>query len=505
MNRLLEITHRFETRFLSPVFPEADFSFQKSLERDHAGVFPQSVISQINEWGGCSYYVPTHQGGRLSQAQDLFQLLRLMARRDLTVTIAHAITLLGSMGIWIAGTPLQKKDMAAAILDGKPVALGLTERLHGSDLMATACLATASNGAYLLNGEKYLINNATQCALMTVFARTAALGTGRDFSLFTVSKAELGSREYREHPKIRTHGVKGADISGIQFVNALVSETALIGKQGHGLEIMLKGLQLTRTFCTAFSSGVVDTALRMAADFARHRPIYGKTLWDLPIIKKILAQAATDVLIVELVSLFSHRAINVIPEQMSIVSAIAKAAVCVRAEQTVEDLSDVLGARSYLEDDGPYGVFGKLRRDIRIISIFDGSTVINLHALLQQLPQLAKFRQRTPSPDANDARMSELFNIESTSAELDFDRFRLANSNRDRIVDTLSGVSDQISRLNGLSAMVAEQLHSVDDTRLNSISIRLCSTAESSAPRSACRHLLNPDTSCTTHVKTVFG
>ena len=458
MKGLLDLTDRFETRFLSPALPDSDFSFHKSLQADHAGVFPQSVIHQLDEWGGSKYYVPAEQGGRLSQAQELFQYLRLLARRDLTVAIAHCVTILGSITIWMAGTPIQKKTLATEIMSGGPVALGLTERAHGSDLVATACLATQSDGSYTLNGEKYLINNATRCTWMTVLARTATRDNARDLSLFLVSKAELGDGEYHEQPKIPTHGVKGADISGISFTDAKISEAALIGKQGQGLEIMLRGLQLTRTFCTALSSGVLDTALRMAADFAWRRRVYGKTLWDLPAIKHILARATADALIVELVSLFSHRAINVFPEQMSLVSSIAKASVCSRAEQAIEDLPDVLGARSYLEDDGPYGSFGKVRRDARLISIFDGSTVVNLHTLVQQLPKLAKLRRRGPSPDSNDSTIGTLFSIEKDGEALDFSRFRLMNSDRDHIIDTLCGVADQIRQLDGISSSVAQHL-----------------------------------------------
>src|SRR5436309_2431459 len=69
--------------------------------------------------------------------------------------------------------------------------------------------------------------------------------------------------------EVRTHGIRGADISGIGFAAAAVPAGALVGDVGRGLYVVLKSLQLTRTVCTVLSLGAADHALRIAAQFTR--------------------------------------------------------------------------------------------------------------------------------------------------------------------------------------------------------------------------------------------
>ena len=52
-----------------------------------------------------------------------------------------------------------------------------------------------------LDGEKWLINNATRGQLMCVLARTDPAGGPRGFSLFLVDKRELADGSFRCLPK----------------------------------------------------------------------------------------------------------------------------------------------------------------------------------------------------------------------------------------------------------------------------------------------------------------
>src|SRR5690606_29254778 len=106
-----------------------------------------------------------------------------------------------------------------------------------------------------IDGEKWLINNATRGDLVCVLARTGAVGEARGHSLFLVDKHVLPPGSYRCLPKVRTHGVRGADISGIAFTGAEVPADAMVGEPGTGLEVLLKALQITRTLCGGMSLG----------------------------------------------------------------------------------------------------------------------------------------------------------------------------------------------------------------------------------------------------------
>ncbi|MGS0741770.1 acyl-CoA dehydrogenase family protein [Glaciimonas sp. GG7] len=484
---ITRLTERFESHFGAPENGNNVFSFANALTSDTTSVFPAEVIAAIDGWGGAHWYVPRNLGGDLTSFDALFHFIRLMARRDLTVAIAHAKTFLGAVNVWVAGNPAQSSALAHRILRGEAVALALTEREHGSDISATTTLAaglTTDEPGYVLNGEKYLINNATRSSVVNVFARTETSGGSRDFSLFMVEKDCLPPQQYTHLAKVLTHGIKGADISGIRFANAALAPESLIGEPGHGLEITLKGFQITRVLCTALSCGAGDTALRSAFRFARQRAVYGKTLLDLPVIQQRLSAACADLLIADAVGLVVSRAVTFMPQQMSVISAVAKAALPPRIELMIDSLVDVLGARAYLEtgvetgvenpdeNSGGISCFGKLQRDCRIVSIFDGNTVINWQALILQLPALARRRMRMGE---NVSGVGALFQIDATCPELTasagsgFPELSLSSHGRDDIVATLRTAHDQLAVMANLTESVRVNVHQHISTACDSL------------------------------------
>src|SRR5205823_2804593 len=139
------------------------------------------------------------------------------------------------------------------------------------------------------------------------------------FSLFLLDKAR--SSGFRHLDKIRTHGIRGADISGIEFDGA---PAELIGSLGSGAELVLKCLQITRTGCAAFSLGAADTALRLALDFATSRKLYGGTVFDIPHARAVLTNAFLDLLLCDCAALAASRAVQASPEQLPLWSAAVK-------------------------------------------------------------------------------------------------------------------------------------------------------------------------------------
>ncbi len=107
-----------------------------------------------------------------------------------------------------------------------------------------------------------------------------------------------------------THGIRGADISGFALNAASVPRTALIGSEGAGLEIVLKGLQLTRTPCAALSLGAADHALRLCTGFVAERRLYDRSLLAFPMARQTLGECYADHLLAEALSLMAARTIH---------------------------------------------------------------------------------------------------------------------------------------------------------------------------------------------------
>lgn len=383
------------------------FSTACSARLDALETFPAEACRVLDDFGLPRHFVPAALGGRLDDMFELMQLLRVVARRDLTVAIAYGKTFLGSAPVWVAGRPGQAAWLAGQVGAATMVTWALTERHHGSDLLAGELRAAPETHGWRLQGQKWLINNATRAPLVCLLARTDAAGGPRGFTLFLVDKRQLTADSFTCLPKERTHGIRGADISGIAFHGAPLRADAVVGAAGSGIEVVLKTMQLTRTACVSLSLGAGDQALRLAASFIQRRAAHGRRLGELPNVRWCLGRAATGLLLCEAVSLVAARSIHALPDEMSVVAAITKAFVPTVADEVIAQAGELLGARAVLMDEHADGMFQKLERDHRIVGIFDGSTVVNRNGLINQFPLLARaYREGRWNADGVDVAVS---------------------------------------------------------------------------------------------------
>ncbi|MEW6732495.1 MAG: acyl-CoA dehydrogenase family protein [Acidobacteriota bacterium] len=431
-----------------PCEAERIFSFKHTMELDELAEYPEQACALLQQWGFLHYFIPSKYGGKLSSYEELLTLLRVISRRDLTVAIALGQIYLGAVHIWIAGTQKQKQRVAEIIKAGKQMAFALTEREHGSDILASEVQATKTENGYLLHGEKWLINNGTRAAALTVFARTEIHGGPRGFSLFLVEKDSL-NRSFLPIPKIKTLGIRGADISGVRFNNSFIPTESIIAHSGYGLEIALKGLMITRSLCAGFSLGAVDTVLRSTLGFALKRKLYGDIIFNIPDVKRKLVDSFMEVLICDCLAIAAMRALHTTPDQASIWSAIVKYFVPTTIEDTIENLCVVLGARYYLREGYQWGMVQKIARDNSVVSLFDGSTVINLTTIALQLHQLMADKEKYYFQDREElqTRLKLIFSLQSPLP--DFDSMNLELSNRG-CNDVLQGLEIALSQLHNL-------------------------------------------------------
>ncbi|MFG3255693.1 acyl-CoA dehydrogenase family protein [Streptomyces sp. NPDC048172] len=386
-------------RFLGdPRDPAEEFSYARCVELDEKEEFPAAICALLEQWGLSGYYVPVEHGGSLRDYEQLLQLSRTVARRDLTVAIGHGKTYLGTVCVWVSGTAEQATSLGGAVRAGLPASLALTERAHGSDLLAGEVRGepreAGEGGGWSVSGEKWLINNATRGTLLSLLTRTAPEGGPRGFSVLLVDKRRLAEGTFQHVPKVHTHGIRGADISGIAFDGAHVPAEALVGAEGGGIETVLKALQLTRTMCASLSLGAADHALALGLDFAEERELYGRRLIDLPQARRTLAACAADVLLHEGLAVVASRAVHTQTAEMSLTSAVVKYLLPSGTETVIGDLTRLLGARAFLKGVYADGRFQKVERDHRIVGLFDGNTLVNLNSLVNQFRSLVRGYRR---------------------------------------------------------------------------------------------------------------
>ncbi|ACK64135.1 acyl-CoA dehydrogenase domain protein [Rippkaea orientalis PCC 8801] len=468
----------------NPFNPDSTMSFKRVVEIDESEEFPHQEIEWLYNWKLQHYYVPAECGGEFTSFEEFVSFVRVLCRRDQTIGIAFT-TLFWSFITWMTGTPEQKQKLAHYIKnENGTMCLGYSEKEHGSDLIGGELTATKVPGGYLLNGEKWPINRATLSGMPYILAKTDPNGGPKCLTLFTVDKRELNPDNYYNLPKILTHGIRASDMSGIGFKDCFVPDSMRLKEEGDGLEIALKGFQITRTLCASFSLGAADTALRTTLNFALNRIVYGKTVFDLPQPRKTLVDAFLDILICDCETISSARGFHVIPEQFSVWASVVKYFVTTQLETMINNVYVVLGSRFYMREEHDSGIFQKVLRDNSIISMFDGSTVVNLHALILQLRQLTKVRSRRTQKTITETqeRLEIIFSLEKSVPTFDPTKLELFGRGMD---DPLQGLEislhhletlqetgevkqEVLEKLLFLGSLILEELDAHDDLIANS-------------------------------------
>jgi len=116
-----------------------------------------------------------------------------------------------------------------------------------------------------------------------------------------------------------------------------------------------------------------------------------------------------------------------------------------------------------MREEHDYGIFQKVLRDNAIISMFDGSTVVNLHALLLQLRQLAKSRARNAgrNQETLQARLAATFDLTQTLPAFDGKKLELVNRGGDDVLQGLGLALTSLIDLKADSSLNSEVLQQI--------------------------------------------
>jgi alkylation response protein AidB-like acyl-CoA dehydrogenase len=440
----LDAFARLEACLGSPHDVHRPSSFARALDADEREALPCEACQAIERWGLPRHFVPEELGGSLTSFDELGWLWLSIARRDLTAAVTQIITFIGAIPVWVAGDAAQQRRTADAILRGDPLSFALTERAHGSDLLASESWARPDSDDFVLSGEKWLIGNGRRSRALTVFARTEERDGPAAFSMFYVEKERLAAGTWQALPRERTLGLRGMDLSGVRFERARLCGDALLGQRGHGLEDVLRAQQIARTVICALSLGALDSALRSAVDFATDRRLYHRKVLDMPHPRATLAEAFATQLACECVLWSALRGMHAAPDQLSLRSAAVKAFVPPRADEAIRRCASVLGARYFLRGDEHFGIFQKIVRDHGVLSIVESSTMVNLSAVAAQLATVSRVR-RSDAGDADRARRIRVtFDPAARLPAFDLRALRLLPRGGDDVVAALPAAIDRV-------------------------------------------------------------
>jgi hypothetical protein len=253
--------------------------------------FPKEAIAKAGALGFCGIYVPESAGGLGLTRLDAALVFEALAAADPSTAAYISIH---NMAAWMLGTwatPKVRDAWGAALCAGTKLAsYCLTEPGAGSDAAALRTRAEKKGGEYVLNGSKAFISGAGETDVLIVMARTGGEGAS-GISAFAVPASTPGISYGRKEEKL---GWNTQPTRAVAFENARVPADHLLGAEGEGFMIAMRGLDGGRVNIGACSVGAASGALAAARSHASTRTQFGQPLSSLQALQFKLADMLTE-------------------------------------------------------------------------------------------------------------------------------------------------------------------------------------------------------------------
>jgi alkylation response protein AidB-like acyl-CoA dehydrogenase len=296
------------------------------------------------------------------------------ARCASTAVFTNAHHSIGIRALLLFGTKEQQEKWLPRLMNGDQLAaFALTEREAGSDAANVQMQATPTEdgSAYILNGEKRYITNASIAQVLTVMARTPVPGKNKDAVTAFLVTPDMEGFEMIE-PRMAKLGIRGTATGRFRLNNVRVPKENILGPLGKGLRVALTVLDFGRSTFGACCTGAAKTCLRMAVEHANTRKQFNKTLGNFDLVKKKIARMAADVYAMEAMTQVTASLIDRGLEDYMIETAMLKVFTTERLWDAVNDCFQIHGGSAYF-DDSP---LGRMLRDARINQIGEGSNEV---------------------------------------------------------------------------------------------------------------------------------
>jgi alkylation response protein AidB-like acyl-CoA dehydrogenase len=244
----------------------------------------------------------------------------------------------------------------------------LTEPEAGSDAAALRTTARRDGDHYVLDGAKAFISGAGATDALVVMARTG--GAGADgVSAFLVPADAPGVRYGRKEDKM---GWNSQPTRAIAFDGARVAASHLLGAEGEGFRIAMKGLDGGRLNIAACSIGAGQGALAAAQRHMTGRRQFGRPLAQFQALQFKLADMATELVAARQMVRLAAARLDAAAPDANVYCAMAKRFATDAGFQACNDALQIHGGYGYLRDFP----LERWLRDVRVHQILEGTNEI---------------------------------------------------------------------------------------------------------------------------------
>ncbi len=348
-------------------------------------IFPIDMIKKAGDLGFCGIYTPEDAGGMgLSRldASIIFEELAYACPSTAAYISIH------NMACWMVaswGSATIRKQWCSLLASGQKLAsYCLTEPNAGSDAASLTTRAEFINGQYCLNGAKAFISGAGSTDLLVVMARTGSAGAS-GISAFAVPADSAGITYGRCEQKM---GWNSQPTRTISFDNVMIPADHLLGIEGEGFKIAMRGIDGGRINIASCSIGAAQAALDAARLYMGERQQFKRKLAEFQALQFKMADMLTELVAArQMVRLGAYK-LDQRATDASTYCAMAKRFATDVGFNVCNDALQLHGGYGYIRE---YPLERYLR-DVRVHQILEGSNeimrvIISRHLLNGTAPE----------------------------------------------------------------------------------------------------------------------
>ncbi|MBH1966206.1 MAG: acyl-CoA dehydrogenase family protein [Comamonadaceae bacterium] len=351
-----------------------------AAEWDAKSIFPREAIAKAGELGFCGLYAPENAGGLALPRLDATLVFEEMAAVDPSTT---AFITIHNMATWMLGTwatDAVREHWGPQLASGQKLAsYCLTEPGAGSDAASLKTRAEREGDSYFISGSKAFISGAGATDVLILMARTGGGGAG-GISAFVVP-ADLPGIQYGK--KEEKMGWNSQPTRQISFDRVRVPADHLLGNEGDGFKIAMKGLDGGRINIATCSVGAAQGALRHAQRYMLERQQFGKPLASFQALQFKLADMATELVAARQMVRLAASKLDAGAHEASTYCAMAKRFATDAGFNVVNDALQLHGGYGYIRE---YPL-ERLLRDTRVHQILEGTNEIMRTIIARRLLQ----------------------------------------------------------------------------------------------------------------------
>ena len=189
------------------------------------------------------------------------------------------------------GNDDQKSRYLPKLISGQHVgALAMSEADAGSDVVSMRLRAERRGDRYVLNGSKMWITNGPDADVLVVYAKTDPDAGSRGITAFLIEGQFPG---FAPSPKLDKLGMRGSNTSELVFEDCEVPEENVLGEVGHGVRVLMSGLDFERLVLSAGPLGIMQSCLDVVVPYVHDREQFGQPIGEFQLIQAKLADMYT--------------------------------------------------------------------------------------------------------------------------------------------------------------------------------------------------------------------